>query len=55
MKKKKKNKPKLTSLAEKARRDNELKENGKLVSLRPSVTHKSKKDYSRKWKLDDYE
>lgn len=46
-------KKKLISLAEK--RDNEIKETGKLVSLRPSITHKSKKDYSRKWKLEDYE
>ena len=43
----KKKKKKLISLAEKVRRDNEIKETGKLVSLRPSITHKSKKDYSR--------
>lgn len=51
----KKKKKKLISLAEKVRRDNEIKETGKLVSLRPNITHKSKKDYSRKWKLEDYE
>jgi hypothetical protein len=51
----KKKKKKLISLVEKVRRDNEIKETGKLVSLRPSITHKSKKDYSRKWKLEDYE
>lgn len=51
----KKKKKKLISLAEKVRRDNEIKETGKLVSLRPGITHKSKKDYSRKWKLEDYE
>lgn len=51
----KKKKKKLISLAEKVRRDNEIKETGKLVSLRPSITHKSKKDYSRKLKLEDYE
>lgn len=39
----KKKKKKLISLAEKVRRDNEIKETGKLVSLRPSITHKSKK------------
>lgn len=51
MKKKKSN----LSLAEKTRRDQEIKTYGKIVSLRPSVTHKNKKDYSRKWKLEDYE
>ncbi len=39
----KKKKKKLISLAEKVRRDNEIKETGKLVSLRPSITHKRKK------------
>lgn len=39
----KKKKKKLISLAEKVRRDNEIKETGKLVSLRPSITHKVKK------------
>lgn len=34
--------------AEKARRENEIKEYGKLLSLRPGKVHKSKKDYSRK-------
>lgn len=46
-------------LAEKARRDNELQEYGKLLSLRPGKVHKSKKDYNRKEskkiKEEDYE
>lgn len=33
----KKKKKKLISLVEKVRRDNEIKETGKLVSLRPSI------------------
>lgn len=49
--KKKKNK-----FAEKARRENELKEYGKLLSLRPGKIHKSKKDYNRQEnKKIDYE
>lgn len=42
-----------TAFAECARRDNEIKMYGKLVSLRPSVAHKNKKTYNRKdksWK-----
>lgn len=50
----KKNK-KVINFAEKARRDNELKTYGKLLSLRPNKIHKSKKDYKRKWKVEDYE
>ena len=45
-KKKKKN----FSLAEKVRRDNELKEYGRLLSLRPSVEHKDRTKYTRKEK-----
>lgn len=49
--KKKKRSPKI---AETVRREQELKQNGgKLLSLRPGQVHKSKKDYSRKWKLQD--
>lgn len=36
------------------RRNREIEENGKLVSLRPSIVMKSKKDYNRKWNLKDY-
>lgn len=36
------------------RRSREISENGKLVSLRPSIVMKSKKDYKRKWNLKDY-
>lgn len=43
------------SLAEKVRREKEIKDYGKMVSLKPSIVQKSKKDYSRKWKLEDYE
>ena len=45
MKRKKKNK-----IMEKIRREIELSQYGKLVSLRPSVAHKSKKIYSRQEK-----
>lgn len=41
--------------AEKVRRDNELKLYRKLLSLRPSKVHKSKKSYNRKWRIEDYE
>lgn len=43
--KKKKNK---FAYAEDARRKEEIARYGKIVSLRPSVTHKSKKTYDRK-------
>lgn len=36
------------SLAQEARRKNEIEQHGKLISLRPSIVHKSKKIYSRK-------
>ena len=52
--KKKKNKNFNQKQSEKSRRDSEIKEYGKLVSLRPSVVMKSKKDYRRKWNLKDY-
>lgn len=42
-----------TSFAEDARRKNEIAMYGKLVSLRPSIVHNTKKTYSRKdksWK-----
>ena len=44
---------KRTSFAEEARRNNEIYLYGKMVSLRPSVVHSTKKTYSRKdksWK-----
>lgn len=58
--KKKFNKDKFSSLklSELARRENEIREYGKIVSLRPSVVHKSSKvQYSRKskHKNTDYE
>lgn len=43
------------AFAENARRNNEIAQYGKLVSLRPSIAHKSKKTYSRKdksWKYN---
>jgi hypothetical protein len=53
MGKKKKKKIKVTNLAEKIRRENELKQYGRLLSLRPSIEHKSKKVYNRKEKHKD--
>ena len=47
--KKKKKKFNSVTAAAKARRDEEIKLYGKLVSRRASVTHKSKKDYNRKY------
>ena len=38
----------IKKLAERARREKELKDNGRLLSLRPSLTHNSKKSYTRK-------
>ena len=52
-KKTKKKKQKLVNtktLAEKVRRENELKEYGKILSLRPSIVHKDKIKYNRKSK-----
>lgn len=51
---KRKNKNFNQKQSEKSRRDSEIKEYGKIVSLRPSVVMKSKKDYKRKWNLKDY-
>lgn len=45
------------SFAENARRNNEIAMYGKMVSLRPSVVHSSKKAYSRKdksWKKIEF-
>ena len=52
MKKKrlKKKKLEMVTLAEKVRRENELKEYGRILSLRPSVIHKDKTKYNRKVK-----
>ena len=36
------------TLAEKVRRETELKEYGRILSLRPSVVHKDKTKYNRK-------
>ena len=43
-----------TTMSEYVRRKNEIQDYGKLVSLRPSVIMKSRRDYKRSWKLDDY-
>lgn len=37
-----------TKIAEKIRRENEITQYGKLLSLRPGQVHKSLKKYSRK-------
>ena len=52
MKKKKTKKKKIenVTLAEKVRRENELKEYGRILSLRPSVVHRDKTKYNRKSK-----
>lgn len=49
-KKTKKKKIENVTLAEKVRRENELKEYGRILSLRPSVEHKDKTKYNRKTK-----
>jgi hypothetical protein len=49
-KKKKKNIVNTKTLAEKVRRENELKEYGRILSLRPSVVHRDKTKYNRKSK-----
>lgn len=36
------------NFAQNARRQNELQQYGKIISLRPSISHKSKKSYDRK-------
>lgn len=51
MKKKiKKKKIENVTLAEKVRRENELKEYGRILSLRPSIVHADKTKYNRKTK-----
>ena len=52
MKKKrlKKKKLEMVTLAEKVRRENELKDYGRILSLRPSLVHKDKTKYNRKAK-----
>jgi hypothetical protein len=49
-KKTKKKKIENVTLAEKVRRENELKEYGRILSLRPSLVHKDKTKYNRKAK-----
>jgi hypothetical protein len=49
-KKTKKKKIENVTLAEKVRRENELKEYGRILSLRPSVVHRDKTKYNRKSK-----
>jgi hypothetical protein len=49
-KKTKKKKIESVTLAEKVRRENELKEYGRILSLRPSVVHRDKTKYNRKSK-----
>jgi hypothetical protein len=46
----KKKKVNVKTLAEKVRRENELKEYGRILSLRPSIAHKDKTKYNRKTK-----
>jgi hypothetical protein len=53
MKKKKKYNPE--KVFEKIRRENEIKTFGKILSLRPTKVHKSKKKYKRDKKVDIYE
>ena len=52
-KRKKNHKVNPETLADKIRRDSEIKNFGKIISLRPGKVMKSKKDYKRKWKLSD--
>ena len=52
-KKTKKKKIENVTLAEKVRRENELKEYGRILSLRPSVSHRDKTKYNRKSKYKD--
>ena len=52
-KKTKKKKIENVTLAEKVRRENELKEYGRILSLRPSLVHKDKTKYNRKSKYKD--
>ncbi len=50
MKKKKKKVMNVKTLAEKVRRENEIKEYGRILSLRPSIIHADKTKYNRKTK-----
>ena len=50
MKKKKKKRVYVKTLAEKVRRENELKDYGRILSLRPSIVHTDKTKYNRKTK-----
>ena len=52
-KKTKKKKIENVTLAEKVRRENELKDYGRILSLRPSLVHKDKTKYNRKSKYKD--
>lgn len=52
---KKKKKVNVKTLAEKVRRENELKEFGRILSLRPSIVHADKTKYNRKTKHRDQE
>ena len=52
-KKTKKKKIENVTLAEKVRRENELKDYGRILSLRPSLIHKDKIKYNRKSKYKD--
>ena len=54
MKKKKKKSYSSFNTLQDIRRNKEIEDVGKLVSLRPSIVMKSKKDYKRKWNLKDY-
>ena len=49
-KKIKKKKIESVTLAEKVRRENELKDYGRILSLRPSLVHKDRTKYNRKSK-----
>lgn len=49
----KKKKVSSLKLSEKSRRDSEIKQYGRLLFLRPSKVMSSKKDYKRKWKLEN--
>ena len=52
-KKTKKKKIENVTLAEKVRRENELRDYGRILSLRPSLVHKDKTKYNRKSKYKD--
>jgi hypothetical protein len=52
-KKTKKKKIENVTLAEKVRRETELKDYGRILSLRPSLVHKDKTKYNRKSKYKD--